>query len=464
MGGKFNNELMELDGILLNQLTRVSPSTKKISPRTRKSIDRLVNRYIEFLDEARINSEVTSEVIKLARKKGFFKDKKNFEMKNRDKTAFALVKPGKKPVKEGLRIIYTHTDSPCLQVKPVPVRFEWSPDRKYLHLGVELSIIPYGGVVPYHWFGCDLEVRGWIFKKGRRRKIEFDADISDKSMHIDNRGSDTSLEDAFSWENAVLTTGDESEKKLIEWLEFTDKKDFARSRLYAVPKTKTARTKGGGYIKGYGHDDRAPTFAAVDALMSADPVYTAMVIGFDKEEVGSLGDGGADSNFFEQVLGETIARTSNMKFEDIPWGLVQKVIQNSYAISGDTDVGPSKLEVEGENTVDLESVGRLGFGVSVDAHDGGWETNQIPTTYVDKILCMMNRKLNKKHQLVGCAHDADNFEGQGYHADFFTKRGIPTMEIGILVTGLHSPVEKIHEGDFYYMRKAYQVFLEDKGK
>jgi aspartyl aminopeptidase len=457
-------KLIDHKGFDPRQLERISPSTYRISQKTRSSLDALVNRYIQFLDKVRINSEVTEEMIKLAKKKGFFENKKNFKVENLDKTALALIKPGKKSIKEGLRIIYTHTDSPCLQIKPVPVRSELDFDMQDLHLGSELSVIPYGGLAPYHWVARPYEVRGWMVKKGQRRKIKFNAYVSDFSVHIDKRNyNETNFSNAFSWESVRLVTGHESEKKLLEWLKFESRNDFARARLYAVPKTKTEKLPAGDYILGYGHDDRAPTHTALEALLSANPTYTAMVIGFDKEEIGSKGDGGAESIFFERIIEETIVRELKINPEKLPLGLIQKIMRNSYAISGDVDVGPSLIEAEDSEGVDFKSIPKLGHGVNINTHDGGWETHQISVAYVDKIICLMEKE-KIRHQVNGCSHDADNFEGQGYHAEALTNRGIPTIEMGIPTNSLHSHTELIHGGDLYWMKQAYKAFLEDKGK
>ncbi len=461
--GKIKTELLDHRGIPFDQLTKPFPSTKGIKKKSkrRKEIDSLANRYIKFLDKAKINYEVAQEVIHLARKKGFFKDKNNFKVENRDQTAFALVKSGKRPLTDGLRIVYTHTDSPCLQIKSSPVRFEWDPDDQPLHLGVELSIIPYGGAVPYQWVGHTCEVRGWTIKNGKRRRIKFDAYISDFAQHTDIRGESTSFLEAFPWEKIRLVTGHDGEKSLLEWLNFRNREDFARSRLYAVPRTNAIKLPAGDYIASYRHDDSAPTFVGLEALLAAKPTYTTMLIGFDKEEVGSFGEGGAKGPFFEKILRKTISKYLKIKPEKIIQGLEQKIIQNSYAISGDCDIAPSHLESEkGESSIDPRSVTWIGHGASISAADGGDETNQIPLAYMDKILRLVNRKKLVK-RVVGCAHNADYFEGQGYHADYFTNRGIPTIELGPPVNSMHAQEELLHVGDLYWVGKAYEAFFND---
>ncbi|MBU2589499.1 MAG: hypothetical protein KKA65_03010 [Nanoarchaeota archaeon] len=456
-------KLIDHKGILPSQLKRDAPCTKNISKKTRYSIDSLIDRYMKFLDKARINNEVNKEIMDLAKEKNFFNKDKNFKVENLDQTAFALVKIGRKPIEEGIRIIYAHNDVPCLQIKPVPIRMQWDPDLQPLHLGVEMSVMPYGGAVHYQWFARDCELRGWIVKNGRRRKLKLDVYIPDISTHVDYRGSDE-VDQAFSWENIRVIDGSDGEKSLLEFLKFESRIDFSRSKLYIVPKTQTTKIKG-DYIAGYGHDDRCCAFTAVDAFLSARALYTTMVIGFDKEEIGSDGDGGAKGNFFEQILGRTIAKARNISLEKVTWGLVQKTIQNSYALSADVDVGASSFEAENNGNLDLKSMGKLGHGALICAYDGAWESNQISATYMDKILTMMNKQRVKiRYQVTGNPHDADNGEGSGSHAEYFTNRGIPTINLGLPVSGLHSHSELIHGGDLYWMKEAYKTFFENKIK
>ena len=57
-------------------------------------------------------------------------------------------------------------------------------------------------------------------------------------------------------------------------------------------------------IAAYGHDDRSCSFAALDALLRLDeiPEYTAVCCLADKEEIGSMGITGMESQAFEYFM------------------------------------------------------------------------------------------------------------------------------------------------------------------
>ncbi len=77
--------------------------------------------------------------------------------------------------------------------------------------------------------------------------------------------------------------------------------DFTSAELEIVPAGK-ARDVGfdRSMISAYGHDDRVCSFAGVKAILETEnPTYTAVGMFMDKEEVGSMGNTGSESRYFE---------------------------------------------------------------------------------------------------------------------------------------------------------------------
>ena len=439
----------------ISQLIRRHPTVDKIVPYQRRQIDDYVERYIDFLNRIRIAPDAVKQVLEMAKESKFYKGR-NFHIINDDKTAFALVKYGKKPINEGLRIIYSHCDSPCLQLKVKPLNFEWDIDLRDMHLGVELDTIPYGGVHAHQWAGRRLHLTGWTVIKGRRRNINLPVYSAEISPHADTRREeDTGFSEAHKQESLDLISGHKSRKELIKEIGFTGEEDFARTRLYAVPIVKAEKLHK-FFITGYGHDNRIGVFTSVEALFKSNPKYTTIVIGFDKEEVGSSGSGGAKSRFFEEVINEILTRNTR-KPENITQIVREEIYRNSIAVNADVDIGSTDKEID---NIDVRNTAKLGYGMFVAGTDGIMESDQQSPKLVDRIMSVLERR-RVIFQTIGSPVPADKTESVATMNEFFINRGIPTINCSASVGSLHSPEEIVHIGDIYYTIKGYQAIIED---
>ena len=440
------------------QLIRKYPSIDSIKGRHNKyCLEKYVEDYMSFLDKVRIPPQVVKEVIKRAEENNFSNKpskKDNFYIVNEDLTSFALIKPGRADLSKGLRIIYTHVDSPCLYVKPRPLLFEWDPEERDLHLGVELDTVPYGGINSWQWFGRPVEVVGWIIKKGRRREIKKNGFLANINFHIDTKDRQTELEDAFKAEDLDVITGYKSRKELLKDFRFSSENDFARATLYVVPKIKTQLVN--DFILGYGHDDKICLYSAVTALFETKPYYPCIVLGLDREEVGGGGPGGAEGKFFEEVLNILIKVKEGKRLEDITEALQTRLFKKTLAICGDVDVGATNADID---YADIRNISRLGYGTYLSAEECSWEGNQLSKKVIDKVMQIYDK--NKiSFQISGIAGKADDVDAGGItDLRFFVKRGIPTINSGVPVGSLHSPTEIAHKADLYWTIKAYKGIL-----
>ena len=92
------------------------------------------------------------------------KEKKKIVV-NREKSA-AIILPGKKPVRDGLRIVISHIDSPRLDLKQVPL---YQDSESHLAL---FETHYYGGIKKFQWVVIPLALHGVIVKKDGK-KITF---------------------------------------------------------------------------------------------------------------------------------------------------------------------------------------------------------------------------------------------------------------------------------------------------
>src|SRR3989338_3257459 len=231
-------------GINRSQLTRPNPTIDRMGAQTKEEMDLLITDYLHFIDGARIAPEVVEEVISRAEKKGYTDDMRQdtFYITDFERTAFALIRKGRRPLRDGVRIIYAHNDSVALRTKPNSALLEWDPDEQPLHTGVEIDTFPYGGISPHKWTGRNLELRGWSVINGRKRKIKLPVHSADISAHTDDR-SEKRMEysDAHTEESIDLSTGFANVNDLLTVIGMKERQDFCRACIFAVPTSKPQR-------------------------------------------------------------------------------------------------------------------------------------------------------------------------------------------------------------------------------
>jgi aspartyl aminopeptidase len=442
-------------GIDDSQLTRLT-LMDGIGKEKEKKIKKFSEKYINFLDKIRIAPDVVEKVREIAKKSNF--NMRDFYT-NEEETAFALVRKGKKDIREGIKILYSHCDSPCIKIKVNAPLLEWDPDEQPLHTGVELDTFGYGGINPHQWTGRFLDLVGWAVINGKRKKINLPVYSPEICAHTDTRQEEeTKFGEAHTEESIDLITGEYNVKNLLKKLGFKGKEDFARARLFAVPNSKTQRI-GHNYITGYGHDNRIGVFSSIEAfLCTNNPEYTSMVFGFDKEEIWGLK--GEQSKFFDQIFYKTFSKQNKKRKENINEELKLNIFSKSLAINCDVDIGATNRELE-EDRIDIFNISKLGYGTFLRGLDGFCDGEQISPYLVDKVMNSFGGK-NVIFQVIGSPKPADMSHYAMTMDSFFTEKGIPTIGVGVPTGCLHSPEEIIHEGDLFYSFEAYKAILKDE--
>lgn len=137
---------------------------KDISAEKKQAIFDFGKEYIDFLSASKTERLAVKEAVKAAEAKGFkpvesFKslkkgDKVYFVNKNKNLCLYVI---GQKPVKEGIRILGAHIDSPRLDLKQNPL---------YEKEGIALlDTHYYGGVKKYQWVTIPLALIGVVCRK-----------------------------------------------------------------------------------------------------------------------------------------------------------------------------------------------------------------------------------------------------------------------------------------------------------
>ena len=373
--------------------------------------------------------------------------------------ACAIVKPGHP--KGHLRIIFAHTDSPCLRVRPQPVYVDTDAISSNACPSISLMTEPYGGIRPDDWYGMDVDIVGETFLRGRRKRVKIPGLIKHNSLHIDDGRERTA-------DGLLVDTGFRTLKELYKSLGIRNGMDFGRMRLYAIPHFEKNAHIVGNEIGSYGADDISCLWAAREAALNASTKRhrnTMLTFFLDREEVGSQGGSGGYRGFFEAVLKETLRLVYGDSSDfDLPLDLNRNLLGGMPAISADVDVGMTQQELWSNGSeVDVYNIAKPGWGFYICAGGPDWERRDVSPKHVDMLMQIMDKHLDtrsrERYQITGKPLTPDSGIATATMADVFDSF-MPCIEMGIPVTGLHNPrAETLNLYDLYWLSRGYEVYL-----
>ena len=444
-----------------------------ISEADKTEMEAYAHRYMAFLDAAKTEREAVTEVIRQAEQAGFVPYAPGMAMTPGTKVyqaiygrAINLAVVGKKPVAEGTRIAAAHIDNPRLDLKPNP-----------LYEDDELAFFQthyYGGIKKYQWTTVPMALHGVVVKKnGEVVPIsigEKDTDpvfiVTDLLIHLADAQMKKTLAAGVTGENLNVLVGsiplpedegsDSVKLAILMYLNETygiTEEDFLSAEISVVP---AAHARELGFdrsmIGAYGHDDRSCSFAALDAMLSLEetPEYTAVCCLADKEEIGSMGISGMESQAFEYFI-DCLCDAQN--------GKLMECFRNSQCLSADVTCAhdPTYPDV-----TDKANNAHMNYGVCFAKYTGARGksgSSDAPAEFVAKVrrLCADGGVIWQMGELGKV--DAG---GGGTVAQFMANRNILTLDTGVPVLSMHAPIEVVSKLDCYMTRKAMKVFYQDK--
>lgn len=437
-------------------------------------IESISSGYIDFLGKAKTESEATDYFVEALEKEGFKELEKldklspgtKFYYNHIGRTLAAGI-IGKKGIENGLYVIASHIDSPRLDLKPRPV-YEDSDTNTVL-----LKTQYYGGVKKYQWVNIPLALHGRIFTKdGKCIKVRIGENpedpvflIPDLLPHLAKMQKERKLFEGIEAEelNAVFgSIPDDSKEdpfktnilKALKEQYKVEEDDLASADLALVP-AGPARQAGidTSLVAGYGHDDKASAYTSFRAFMDVkDPDDTALVLFFDKEEIGSQGTSGSQSNFMEYVVSMIIKKLTG-KAEHID---LLRTLRKSNVISSDVDAA---MDPSFKGAHDIHNAAKLGSGIVVakySGYGGKYEASEAPAEFVAYLRGVFD-KYNVIYQF-GTLGKVDE-GGGGTVAQDFAKHGMNVIDAGAPVLGMHAPFELVSKADLWSCYKAYYAFM-----
>lgn len=440
----------------------------------------VAERYKKFINLSKTERLCASEIVRTALAAGFrdldslggdykpVAGDKLFRV-NRDK-AVILIVVGQSSLTEGLNIVGSHIDAPRLDLKPVPLYEE--ADMAFLKTHY------YGGVKKYQWTSLPLAMHGTA-RLGNGESVEIrigeEAEdpvffITDLLPHLAKDQVAKPLGEAITGEGLnVLAgsipfpeTGDPEAKdkvklhllKLLYDRYGITERELATAEIEIVPAGE-ARDVGldRGMISSYGHDDRVCAFASLEAILAVEnPEKTAVAYFTDKEEVGSMGNTGAESAFLETTLAELILLQSG-NYHDL---LLRRALSKTEVLSADVSAG---FDPNYPDAYDKRNTGMMGRGLEIMKYTGvrgKSGSSDANGEFFDKVVRLF--EASGVYWQVGELGKVDQ-GGGGTIAYILANKGAEVIDCGVPVLSMHAPYEVISKADLYMAVKGYRAFL-----
>ena len=439
-----------------------------------EDINSLAEEYKTFLNSCRTERQCAEVGAKFLEKCGFTKyankkikagDRQYIVYKN--KVVIAII-GGKKSLDKGVNLIASHVDSPRLDLKPHPVYEDSGLAMIKTHY--------YGGVKKYQWTTVPLMLTGVIVKgDGTKVKVnigERESDpifyISDLLPHLAADQMDRKLREGVKGEELNVLGGlipfdgdDEEEIKkpvkenvlrILNERYGIVEEDLITSELTFVPALK-ARDAGfdSSMIAAYGQDDKVCAYTSLRAITDvAKPDKTCLCVWADKEEIGSMGVTGMQSDFLINFLSR-LADNNGVNIYDI--------IDNSVCLSADVDAA---YDPTYKGAYDVNNSAKLGCGLVLTKYTGA--RGKSGTSDASAELAGKVRKIFNDNEVIWQMGELGKVDkgGGGTVAQFIANRGIDTIDCGVAVISMHAPYELTAKSDVYMAYKGYKAFYESK--
>ena len=425
--------------------------------------------YKTFLNTAKTERESVQFAVEKAKGEGFlpfeygkkYKSGDRVYYVNRDK-AVILAIIGEKSPEEGFGIIASHIDAPRIDLKPNPLCEKESIAYFKTHY--------YGGIKKYQWPTTPLALHGSvILENGEKVDIcigEDDSDpifyISDLLPHLAKDQMKRVAAELTPGENLAAIVGsvpcEDTEKDAVKLnvLRILNEKygmkeeDFISSELTLVPALK-ARDVGfdRNLIASYAHDDRVCAYPSMMAFFEAEkPTYTSVLVFADKEEIGSSGNTGLNTNFLYDFLCELCGD-----------GNIRKALANSWCLSADVNACYDPIFAD---AYEKQNSSLLNHGAIITKYTGAGGksgTSDASAEFMGNIRKLLND--NDVNWQIGELGKVDQ-GGGGTVAKYIARMNIDVVDLGVPVLSMHAPYEVVSKLDVYSTFEACLAFYNRK--
>ena len=441
----------------------------RIGTDERLALEEYCEDYKAFLDTARTERLAVQEAVRQAEERGFVPFTAGMALApgmklyrvNRGKSLLLAV-VGKKPLESGCVVAAAHIDSPRLDLKPVPL-FE---DGEMAYFKTHY----YGGIKKYQWVTIPLELHGVVvLKSGETVEISIGREpedpqfvITDLLIHLaqeqmQKKGTELVRGEALNLLIGGVPYDDGGKERvklavlsLLEDAYGITEEDFLSAELEAVPAF-DSRDVGldRSFIGGYGHDDRVCAYAELRALLDLkEPETTAVCILADKEEIGSEGTSGMQSEAFECFMEDLCAAQG---------ASLRHCFAHSLCISADVCNAFDPLYPE---VSEKRNNARCNYGMGICKYTGS--RGKSGTNDADAETVGRLRRIFSDAGVIWQTAELGKVDqgGGGTVAVYMARRNIATIDAGVPVLSMHAPFEIVAKLDCYMTYKGIRTVYE----
>ena len=444
----------------------------RIDTQERLALEDYCRGYIRFLDEARTEREAVALAIQMAEEQGFVEYRSDLELKpglrvykNIRGKSLLLAVIGKKPLSEGAVFAGAHIDNPRLDLKQMPL-YE-TDEMAYFKTHY------YGGIKKYQWVTIPLELHGVVaLKSGEVINVSIGHEpdepkfvITDLLPHLAKDQIQKTLAEGITGEGLNILIGStpyagegKDRVKLAVLSMLNDdygitEEDFLSAELMAVPAFPVCEI---GFdrslIGGFGHDDRSCAYAQLAALFDVeDPERTCVCILADKEEIGSEGVSGMQSQAFDCFM-EDLCAAQNVR--------LRHCFEKSFCLSCDVSNAFDPLYPE---VSEKRNESRVNYGLAILKYTGA--RGKSGTSDASAEIVAYLRRLFEREGVVWqmAALGKVDQGGGGTIAKYMANRNIDTIDAGVPVLSMHAPFEVVAKFDCYMTYKGILAAYQDSG-
>ena len=456
---------------LQEELTWKFPHIAKEAPEQVEEAAAFCEGYKAFLDEGKTERECVKKAVELLKAAGYaeFDTQGSYQpgdkvyYVNRNKAIIATTF-GEKSVKEGIRMNGAHIDSPRLDLKPSPVYEKDDMALFKTHF--------YGGIRKYQWATIPLAMHGVIIKKnGETVELNLGEKpgdpvfcITDLLPHLSAEQNERKLKDGIKGEELNIVIGsipytDDEVKEPVKLMALKlmneqfgiTEKDFLRAEVEFVPAHKASDVGFDRSMVGaYGQDDRICAYTALMAeIDTKNPTYTTMTILTDKEEIGSEGNTGLNSNY----VGDYITYLAELEGVN-----PKEVFRNTICLSSDVNAAYDPTFASVYDPLNSSYVNKGCVLTKYTGARGKSGSNDASAELMAKVIGIMEKE--GVYWQIGELGAVD-VGGGGTIAKFVASMNIDVVDLGVPILSMHAPFELASKLDVLNTYRAFKSFYKN---
>lgn len=376
--------------------------------------------------------------------------------------ASVLVIVGKQPVESGMRMVIAHADVPSLLLTTAPLG------------GRDVATLlaqPYGGIKRHQYEGLPLELRGRVWPRGGDpvdvrlggaegfvfmvRDLTTTPVLQDAAPRSGEPLALIAASTAPAGSTAASPVRLEVLRALHDRFGLTEQ-DLDTAALYAVP-TWPVRDVGLDRMAlgGFGHDDRVCAFAGLRALLDAPanavPDQTLVLVLTDREEVGSTGPTGMQSEFFRMVIGALLEAQGGASENRL-----RRAMRASSVLSSDVTAAINPLFTEVQEPMNAPIAGRGPAMMKYTGHGGKFGGSDANPEFVRDVQDVFDTAhVPLQTSEIGRVDEG----GGGTIARYLAEQGALVLDLGVGLLSMHSPFEIVHKRDLWWLQRGFSAFL-----